>query len=304
MGTQFVALLVGAVLVLGVREARRWWQAKREADAAVAAGDHEGAGEEQALADSGGGAGGPAPAAPAVPVEPVEPDWQRLLIALRPIRDRGWEGPIGQPAEESWPMVLLMVFCGLMLGLAFVAGPWSWAVFVLYFLLGIAAALTALGLSDWQARVMLPPGGRGTLIRGAAACITTLGILLWAPHTSHQGLTVRSIRTELLAVSITKRPRQLADQFHGPGLALSGTMVLAVLVGASLLIMTIVEVSSTRAITAVGRGSRRRSTLWWAQFYRDRQPPLWGRYVVLTVLGFSLSAGVLLRLWSSTLGKP
>jgi hypothetical protein len=201
-------------------------------------------------------------------------------------------------------MVLLMMFCGVMLGLAFVAGPWRWAVFVLYFLLGVAAALTALGLSDWQTRVMLPPGGRGTLIRGAAACVTTVVILLWAPHTTYRGLTVRSIRDELLTTSITKRPRALADQFHGPGIALTGTIVLAVLISASLLLMTIVEVSSTRAITAVGRGSRRRSTLWWAQFYRDRQPPMWGRYVVLTVLGFSLSAGVLLRLWNSTVGKP
>jgi hypothetical protein len=201
-------------------------------------------------------------------------------------------------------MVLLVVFVGTMAGLAFVAGPWRWATFLLYFLLGLGSALTALGLADWQSRVFLPPGGRSTLVRGVLACLSTAALMLWAPHTTYRGLEVASTRDALLAVPLKERPRELADQFHGPGLALAGTIAFAGLLMVSLLLLVIVEVSSTRAMTAVGRGSRRRSTLWWAQFYRDRQPPLWGRYLVLTVLGFALSAGVLLRLWDSTLGKP
>ena len=94
MGTQIVALLLGALVVLGGREARQWWQTRPTRQSAVASAEVDG------FADVG--------AETVAPV--VEPDWQRLLAALRPVRERGWEGPVGQPAEESWPMVLLMMF--------------------------------------------------------------------------------------------------------------------------------------------------------------------------------------------------
>ena len=303
MGVQIVALILGAFVVLGGREARQWWQTrptrttKRASDGAVDPAAEEApqtATPIDSLADTAAGQVAPA----------VEPDWQRLLIALRPVRERGWEGPVGQPAEESWPMVLLMMFVGVALGFASVAGPWRFAMFVMYLALGVGAALTALGFADWQAGTFLPPGGRGAIVRAAASCLTSTALLLWIPRTTYRALSAESMRNELLQASVAKRPRALADQFHGPGIALAVALTVAVVIIVSLLLFVVVEMTSLRAMVKVGTGGRRRSTLWWAQFYRDRQPPLWGRYIVLTFVGFVLGAGVLLRVWDSTLGSP
>ena len=302
MGVQIVALVLGAVVVLGGREARQWWQTRSTRTHNVAA---DGAVDASAEAmETAATIDGfvDTEAMPAAPV--VEPDWQRLLIALRPVRERGWEGPVGQPAEESWPMVLLMMFLGVALGFASVAGPWRFAMFVMYLVLGVGAALTALGFADWQAGTFLPPGSRGAILRAAASCLTSTALLLWIPRTTYRALSAESMRDELLQVSVSKRPRALADQFHGPGIALAAALTFAVVIVVSLLLFIVVEMTSLRAMVKVGAGGRRRSTLWWAQFYRDRQPPLWGRYIVLTVVGFVLGAGVLLRLWDSTLGSP
>ena len=201
-------------------------------------------------------------------------------------------------------MVLLMMFVGTALGFASVAGPWRFAMFVMYLALGVGASLTALGIADWQAGRFLPPGSSGSIIRAAVSCLTSASLLLWIPSTTYRGLSAESMRDELLKVSAAKRPRALADQFHGPGIALAAVLTLAVVIVVSLLLFIVVEMSSMRAMATVGEGGRRRSTLWWAQFYRDYQPPLWGRYIVLTVIGFMLGAGVLLRIWDSTLGSP
>jgi hypothetical protein len=298
VGVQIVALLVGTVLVLGGREARQWWQTRATRSNPVDAGDSTAAtpmaAEHGELVDPAAEAAAPA----------TEPDWQRLLIALRPVRERGWEGPVGQPAEESWPMVLLMILLGIALGFASVASPWRFATFVLYLVLGLGAALTALGFADWQAGTFLPPGNRGAILRATASCLTCSVLLLWIPRTTYRGLSAESMRDALQQVSVTKWPRTLADQFHGPGIALAVTLAFAVTILVSLLLFIVVEMTSLRAMIKVGAGGRRPSTLWWAQFYRDRQPPLWGRYIVLTAVGFALASGALLRLWDSTLGKP
>jgi hypothetical protein len=296
VGIQFVALLLGAGIVVAFSEIQR--RARSRPAATRTVGD--------ATADGEDGAETAEAAETTEPeVQPrTEPDWQRILAALRPVRERGWESPVGQPAEESWPLVLLTIFVGLVLGFAWLAGPWRIATFVIYLLLGIGTALTALSLVDWQRGEFLPPGGGQVIVRSALGCVASLVILAWLPNTTYRGLSAESMRAELIELSVGARPRALADEFAGPGIALVVSLAFATLAMVAVLLLAIVETASMRAMAAVGAGSRRRGTLWAAQFYRDRQPPLWGRLLVLVVLGFVLGAGVVLRLWDSTLGSP
>jgi len=229
-------------------------------------------------------------------------EWETAMPAPRTSMRPRWEGALDPADEDDWLESMVVWIGSVAVAVATVATSWWLGPFAAFAVLGLTAVGALAGLRHWTVGRDVPPGGRQVVLRTLTTVVIAGPALMWVTSTTHRGLTLDRIHDVVFRVPLTEQPGVLTRDLDAEGWVLLLVLAAGITLAVAALVMALVDVLATFAMTRLGEGSTNAFTGWMASFYPRRQARPWVSAIAISLLAFLLCTGTVLRWYDEIRG--